>query len=125
MNDNPIPVQQDEVDLGELLATIWSGRKLIMLVTALFGIAATAYVLLVPPWYKAEVVLAPSGQQSLAGGALGGLSSLSRLAGLAGVTVPNGADTQPVAVLKSNDLAKDFIVDMKIMPALLEGMRAG
>jgi uncharacterized protein involved in exopolysaccharide biosynthesis len=61
----------------------------------------------------------------MAGGALGGLSSLTRLAGLAGVNVANSGDAQAVAVLKSRDLAKDFIMDMKLMPALLAEVKKG
>jgi uncharacterized protein involved in exopolysaccharide biosynthesis len=125
MEEKPMSAQQDEVDLNELFRTIWAGRWIIVTVAVLFGATATAYVLLAPPWYQAQVVLAPSGQQSMAGGALGGLSSLSKIAGLAGVSLPNPADAQPVAVLKSKDLAKEFIVDMKVMPALLKNVRAG
>jgi len=119
-----MPAQQDEVDLREIFKTIRAGRTLVIVVTTLFGIAAVAYEFLASPWYKAELVLAPSAQQSM-GGALGGLSSLSKIAGLAGVGLPNAGDPQPVAVLKSNDLARAFIVDMKIMPVLLKEVRAG
>jgi uncharacterized protein involved in exopolysaccharide biosynthesis len=125
MNEKSMPANQDEVDLREVFKTIQGGRTLLILVTLLFGLAAVAYEFLAAPWYKAELVLAPSAQQSMAGGALNGLSSLSRIAGLAGVSVPNAGDPQPVAVLKSNDLAKAFIMDMKIMPALLKEVRAG
>jgi uncharacterized protein involved in exopolysaccharide biosynthesis len=125
MNETLMPAQRDEIDLRELFQTVWTGRWLIVWVTVLFALAAVAYIFFVRPWYKAEIVLAPSSQQSMAGGALGGLSSLSRLAGLAGVNVANSGDTQAVAVLKSKDLAKDFIIDMKLMPALLTELKKG
>jgi uncharacterized protein involved in exopolysaccharide biosynthesis len=125
MNETLMPAQRDEIDLRELFQTIWAGRWLIIWVTVLFAVAALSYTFLARPWYKAEIVLAPSSQQSMAGGALGGLSSLTRLAGLAGVNVANSGDAQAVAVLKSRDLAKDFIMDMKLMPALLAEVKKG
>jgi uncharacterized protein involved in exopolysaccharide biosynthesis len=125
MDEKPMPAHADEVDLRELFKTIWRGRWLIILVASLFTLAGTAYVLLAPDWYKAELVLVPSSPQSATGGALGGLGGLSRIAGLAGINVPNAGDPQPVAVLKSADLARDFITAMNAMPALLQGVRQG
>lgn len=119
MEKTVTPTSDDEIDLSELWQTIWSGRWLIVMITALFTLAGVAYALLAQEWYKAEVVLAPANQQS--GGALAGLGiGLGGLASLAGMSLPSSSEQQPVAVLKSKGFARDFIEDLSLMPTLLE-----
>ena len=78
------------------------------------------YALLAQEWYRAEVVLAPADKK---GGMSGALSQLSGLASLAGVSVGGGEGSQPLAVLKSKDFAREFITDMKLMPVLLKDQK--
>lgn len=111
--------RKDEIDLWELWAIVRSGRRFIVIVTALFTLAGIAYAFLAQEWFEAEVVLAPVSQQSNVSEALGGLGGLARIAGvnLSGI----GGDKQPVAVLKSKEFARQFIEDWKLVSVLREG----
>jgi len=117
--ENPAPpdAYDDEIDLWQLWDTIWSGRWLIIAVTSLFAVGGVTYALVAQEWYRAEVVLAPADKK---GGMSGALSQLSGLASLAGVSVGGGEGSQPLAVLKSKDFAREFITDMKLMPILFK-----
>ena len=117
--ENPVqPVAyDDEIDLWQLWDTIWSGRWLIIAITSLFAVGGVTYALVAQEWYRAEVVLAPADKK---GGMSGALSQLSGLASLAGVSVGGGEGSQPLAVLKSKDFAREFITDMKLMPILFK-----
>jgi uncharacterized protein involved in exopolysaccharide biosynthesis len=120
--ENPVqPVAyDDEIDLWQLWDTIWSGRWLIIAITSLFAVGGVTYALVAQEWYRAEVVLAPADKK---GGMSGALSQLSGLASLAGVSVGGGEGSQPLAVLKSKDFAREFITDMKLMPVLLKDQK--
>jgi LPS O-antigen subunit length determinant protein (WzzB/FepE family) len=120
--ENPVqPVAyDDEIDLWQLWDTIWSGRWLIIAITSLFAVGGVTYALVAQEWYRAEVVLAPADKK---GGMSGALSQLSGLASLAGVSVGGGEGSQPLAVLKSKDFAREFITDMKLMPVLLKNWK--
>lgn len=115
------PGNDDQISLIALAQTIWSGRWLVVTITAVFTSGGVAYALLAPEWYRAEVVLAPAEQQSFAGGALAGLpASLGGLATLAGISLPNPGPQQPVAVLRSRAFAREFIEANDLMPDLLK-----
>ena len=102
----------DEIDLRELWDILWRGKWLIMAVTAVFAVASVAYALLQTEWYRAEVLLAPAGEQSSQrlGGQLGGLAAL------AGVSVGGGGSAEAIAALKSRDFARSFIEDFELVP---------
>lgn len=121
MNKAATPTtDEDDIDLSDLWQTIWSGRWFIVLISAGFTLAGAAYAFLAQELYRAEVVLAPADQKSMAGG-LGDLgASLGGLAALAGVNLPTFGEQHPVAVLKSKDFAKNFIEELNLMPVLLE-----
>jgi uncharacterized protein involved in exopolysaccharide biosynthesis len=122
--ENPVqPVgYDDEIDLWQLWDTIWSGRWLIVAITSLFAVGGVTYALVAQEWYRAEVVLAPADKK---GGMSGALSQLSGLASLAGVSVGGGEGSQPLAVLKSKDFAREFITDTNITHELLGGTTRG
>ena len=122
--ENPAPpvAYDDEIDLWQLWDTIWSGRWLIIAITSLFAVGGVTYALVAQEWYRAEVVLAPADNK---GGMSGALSHLSGLASLAGVSVGGGEGSQPLAVLKSKDFAREFITDMNLMQILLMNPEPG
>jgi uncharacterized protein involved in exopolysaccharide biosynthesis len=122
MNTAVTPASNDEIDLAELWRTIWSGRWIVAAVSTIFVMAGVAYALLAQEWYRAEVVLAPADRQSLGG--LGDLGVVGGIAALAGVDVPTLGKQHPVAVLKSRDLAREFIAEMNLMPVLLQDVRS-
>jgi uncharacterized protein involved in exopolysaccharide biosynthesis len=124
MNDpqNSLPqAYDDEIDLWELWDTIWSGRWLIIAITALFAIGGVTYALLAAESYRADVVLAPAEKKSLpaALGQLGGLASL------AGVNIGGGGGQEPIAVLRSKGFLREFIQAQNLQPVLLADARDG
>jgi uncharacterized protein involved in exopolysaccharide biosynthesis len=124
MNDpqNSLPqAYDDEIDLWALWDTIWSGRWLIIAITALFAIGGVTYALLAAESYRADVVLAPAEKKSLpaALGQLGGLASL------AGVNIGGGGGQEPIAVLRSKGFLREFIQAQNLQPVLLADARDG
>jgi len=114
--------ESEEIALKELLQILWSGRWLIVCVTAAFTILAGVASFLVTKTYEASILLSPISTNA-GGGSLGGLSSLTAslggLAALAGVSV--GADTkksESVAVLQSEGLTETYIQQRNLLPVL-------
>lgn len=104
----------DTMDLAPLLTAIrlrWRTFSLIMILTVC---ASVVYAFLSPKWYRAEAVVVAVDAKSLPGG----LSQLSGLASLAGVNLSRGDSSQPLAVLKSRSLLRDFINEEGLLPVL-------
>lgn len=106
----------DEIDLFELWETIWSGKWLIVGITALFGVGGVGYALLAPEKFKAQVSVMPADAKSVGGGLSGALGNLGGLAALAGVSIGGGGSQEPLAVLKSRDFTAKFIEDNALLP---------
>ena len=123
MNDAPNSLPQaydDEIDLWELWDTVWSGRWLIIAITALFAVGGVTYALLAQEWWRAEVVLAPADKKAIPGA----LSQLGGLASLAGVNIGAGGDQEPLAVLRSKGFSREFITEQNLMPVLLKDVKS-
>ena len=56
------------LELRQLLAMIWSGRVVTMMITPTRIVVAGADAFLATDWYQADVVLSPVGSKSLPGG---------------------------------------------------------
>jgi len=104
----------DEIDLFKLWNTLWRSRWLIARITAAFAAGAMVYTLLSPPWYSANVLLAPVKEKTSADLA----SQLGGLASLVGIGSGGTGSVEAVAVLKSRDFARAFIVDQALLPVL-------
>ena len=52
-------IEDDEIDLRELFATIWAGKLLIIGITSLFAVLAVVYALMQPNIYRSEALLSP------------------------------------------------------------------
>jgi uncharacterized protein involved in exopolysaccharide biosynthesis len=123
MNDpqNSLPqAYDDEIDLWELWDTVWSGRWLIIAITALFAIGGVTYAMLAKPIFQADVVMVAAEKKSLPSS----LGQLGSLASLAGVNISSGGDREPMAVLQSKGFARDFIAEQNLMPDLLKGLES-
>jgi uncharacterized protein involved in exopolysaccharide biosynthesis len=123
MNDpqNSLPqAYDDEIDLWELWDTVWSGRWLIIAITALFAIGGVTYAMLAKPMFQADVVMVAAEKKSLPSS----LGQLGSLASLAGVSISGGGDREPMAVLQSKGFARDFITEQNLMPDLLKGLES-
>ena len=89
-SDAPLPMEyDDEIDLRELFAVLWAGRKLIAYVTSAFAVIAVIVALIIPNQYKATAVVAPA--QSGGSSMLGAMASqFGGLASLAGIDLGGG-----------------------------------
>jgi uncharacterized protein involved in exopolysaccharide biosynthesis len=112
---DPTLREDDEgLDLMALSSKIWQGKWLIIGVTAAFTLSSAVLVLTLPSWYRADVLLAPVRQKSAADLA-SPLGSLGGLASLAGITL-GGSTSEPLAVLESRDLAREFVEQQNLLP---------
>ena len=99
----------DEIDLRQLLGTLWVGKWLILAMTILFGAGGVAYALSKPDIYRSSVLLAPANDESGIGGISG---QLGGLASLAGINLGSGGSNQTVIaqeVVRSRAFLADFI----------------
>jgi uncharacterized protein involved in exopolysaccharide biosynthesis len=114
---NPTMREDDEVlDLMALSSKIWQGKWLIIGVTAAFSLSSAVLVLTLKSWYRADVVLAPV-RTTAADDLVSQLGSLGGLASLAGISV-GGSTSEPLGVLESRDLAREFIEQQNLLPVL-------
>ncbi len=99
----------DEIDLRELLGTLWRGKWIILFTTLVFAVAGAAYALSKPNIYQASVLLAPAQSEGGSGGISG---QLGGLASLAGINLGGGGSNKTVMakeVLQSRAFLTDFI----------------
>ena len=101
----------DEIDLRELATVLWSGKRTILSVTALFAVVAVTVALLIPNQYQATAVVSPAqtGNSSMLGAMA---SQFGGLASLAGIKVPaeEGGETQAaMEILQSWSFIEEFI----------------
>jgi uncharacterized protein involved in exopolysaccharide biosynthesis len=108
---------QEEIGLAEVWGILYARRALIGAVTAAATVVAIVVALVTPSVFRAQVLLAPVGDDKAPLGVLatqlGGLAELSGI-GLAGGTSRDTA----IATLQSRTLAEAFIVDRQLMPVL-------
>jgi uncharacterized protein involved in exopolysaccharide biosynthesis len=111
----------DEIDLRELWNAIWSGKWIIISVTAIFAIASVFYALSLPNIYKSEALLAPA--QSEQQGGLGALAGqFGGLASLAGINLEGGKSDKTalaIEILKSREFFAKFVEKHNILPDLM------
>jgi LPS O-antigen subunit length determinant protein (WzzB/FepE family) len=103
-----------DIDLWALWSVVWVGKWLVLLVTILIMSVGLAYALLATEWWEADVVLSPTSKQAFPTG----LAQLGGLANLAGIDIPSASGNEPLAVLRSKSLARDFIEEQNLMPIL-------
>ncbi len=111
----------DEIYLAELLRAIWTGKKLIIVITFIFAVSSVWYAIVQPNVYRATTLLAPAGEQGGGGlakmaGQFGGLASLAGL-NLGG----SGTDKTGLAleVLKSRLFIENFINKYQLLVPLI------
>lgn len=103
-------VQDDEIDLRELFATLWRGKWIVISITFVFAVAGVAYALYKPNIYEASALLAPT--EDGAGGLSSMVGQLGGLASLAGVNLGSGDSTKTVIareILRSRAFLTNFI----------------
>ena len=110
--------ESGSADLAQACSWLFMGRRFIAAATALAAIASLAYVFLATPWYRAQAVLVPVDQQSIAGGLAGSLGALGGLVGLDNLRMGGGSSAESIALLASAEFTGDFIQANDLMPVL-------
>lgn len=109
----------DTVTLVEVWRAIWRARFLVVVCAIVAMLICGAISFVVPPSYRATVVMVPSESES-PGGALGGV--VAEFGGLAGLVGLGGGSsnrkTEALAVLQSDALATQYIRDNNLLPVL-------
>ncbi len=96
----------DEINLVELLETIWDGRKLIVAVTGLFTIIAVAVAFLLPNQYAATLTILPDTDSK----GMGQLAQFAGLASMAGVNIGGTSEIELYpAIIRSESVLHDVI----------------
>lgn len=111
-NDPRTNPYDDEIDLKELFLVLWSGKLVIVAVTAVLAISSVVYALSIPNQYKATALLAPA--QADGGGLSSALGQLGGLASLAGVSIGEGGSSEAQIaqqIMKSWSFVEAFISD--------------
>jgi uncharacterized protein involved in exopolysaccharide biosynthesis len=112
VHDGLVAQYDDEIDLVELVKTLWKGKLIIIGFSAVFFVVAVAISIRMPNMYRAEVLLAPAASEAQSG--LSGLAGLGGLASLAGVNIGgSGAGvnktTLTLEIMKSRAFLAKFI----------------
>jgi LPS O-antigen subunit length determinant protein (WzzB/FepE family) len=118
VNQQPVCIEEDEIDLRELFATIAKHKIFIAVFVFIVTSLTIVYVLSKPNEYKIYTVLAPQEQSKSVN--LGGLGAL---ASMAGVNIGGGSGVTPdVAfeqLLNNYAFMKEFIIKRGIEKKLL------
>lgn len=119
---NPaVEIYDDEIDIGDLFRTLWSGKWFVLATTAVCGIVAITIALMTPNQYRAEALLAPN-QDEASGGLSAMAAQYSGLASLAGIEIANRpADKSAltIEVLQSRKFISDFVERHDILVPLM------
>ena len=97
---------EDEIDLLELLATLWEAKWMILGGGFAVALLAAVYSLFLPNEYQATGLLSPAQD-----GGSGRSSQLSGLAGLAGISLPGGSKVDPTQVAVETLQSRKFLID--------------
>jgi len=115
--NQPVCIEEDEIDLRELFATIWKHKIFIAVFVFIVTSLTIFYVLSKPNEYKVYTVLAPQEQSKSVN--LGGLGAL---ASMAGVNIGGGSGVTPDVAFEQllNDYAfmKEFIIKRGLIKKL-------
>ena len=103
--------QEQSIDLGSVLRTLYRGRKTLIIVVAVSLVLALAADFLIPPGYTSTASFIPPNATGSSGAAAlaGQLSQLSGLgAGVLGGAVKSSSDLY-VGILKSHSIASEIV----------------
>lgn len=111
------PYFDDEIDLKKLFNVLWTAKKLIIQITAIFAIGSVVYSLSLNNHYKSEsLLLARSSSENQ------GLSKYSNLAAMAGISLPSSGNdkaAQTIELIKSRKFVKHLLTFENILPSIL------
>jgi len=111
------PYFDDQIDLRELFNALWEGKKLIILITAIFAIGSVIYSLSLTNYYKSESLSLARGSSDTQG-----LTQFSGLAALAGMSLPTSGEdksAQTIELIKSRKFVKHLLTFENILPSII------
>ncbi len=117
MQENNPYFDDDEIDLRELFNVLWTAKKLIIQITAIFAIGSVVYSLSLNNYYQSGSIFiarSASGNQ--------GLSQYSGLAAMAGIKLPSSGEdkaAQMIELIKSRKFVKHLMTFENILPSIL------
>ena len=121
VSQNTEIVMDDEIDLKELFAVLWDGKRFIIAITSIAAAISVMVALSSPNIYTASALLAPA--ESSGGGLSGLTKQYGGLASLAGVSLPGGEGSSRVQfgmeLMKSRAFIRDFVERHDILPELM------
>lgn len=88
-------IEEDEIDLRELFATIWKNKFKILLFSVVVISLALIYALSKPNEYSSSIVLSPQSEQKTVSG------GLSSLASTAGINLGGGSSKDPAVMMQT------------------------
>jgi len=104
----------NELDVVELLRTVWAGRRTVLWVTVGALVIGLALAFLLPEKFESSATVVPANSKSS-----GSLGQFADLAAVAGVDVGGASgNSQPLAVLKSDSLLRELIETKNLLPIL-------
>ena len=107
----------DEFDLRELFNVLWTAKKFIILITAIFAIGSVVYSLSLNNYYQSGSIFiarSASGNQ--------GLSQYSGLAAMAGIKLPSSGEdkaAQTIELIQSRKFVKHLMTFDDILPSIM------
>lgn len=104
----------DSIDISPLIRALRDQWVTLVVTTLVFFFASTVIAYSATKWFRAETVIVAVDAKSLPGG----LSQLSGLASLAGVNLSRGDSLQPLAVLRSKSLVREYVKSNNLLPIL-------
>ena len=114
------PYPEDEIDLKELFSVLWTGKKLIMLITSVFAVCSVWYALNLTNHYKSEAILSLTGTTN---SSLSMPSGLGGLAAIAGIRLPTSSSGNKgalvLATISSRAFLEHLIAFEKVLPSLM------
>lgn len=106
------PKYRQDTELVHVIRNLYQGKWILVTCLAITLIPAMLHTTLGTKWYRVNVVLAPSEEQSIPSlpGNLGGLAAL------AGVSIGGGGlDKEAIATLQSRDFVRAFLSDSDLV----------
>lgn len=116
---------RDEIELTDLLVTLWRRKWVVIIITVLFMAGSVVYALLSQPLYTATATVMPVGNN----GQSSALSQYASLASSVGISLPSGSsgapDQQILAILQSRSLAEELVKDLDLVPLIVKDPKSG
>ena len=109
--------RQEYIGVRDIVRAVLERRRLVIATTVVFGLVAVIVSLVMPPTYRAEVLLAPADSDA-AVLPNSGLAQYSDLAALVGADMLQRGTDEAVAVLRSRDFSYDFMKRAGVLAAL-------